>query len=49
MGATIYTKGAAEIMLGLCTNVLREDGSSAALEDEEKQRLLHAFERDGRR
>ena len=36
-------------MLGLCTKVLREDGSSAVLEDEEKQRLLQSFEADGRR
>ena len=36
-------------MLGLCKNVLHEDGSSAVLEDEEKRRLLHAFEQGGHR
>ena len=49
MCAKVFTKGAAEIVLSMCDNQLLPDGSVAPMPEEDKQRLLATFGRDGRR
>ena len=49
MRARMFTKGAAEIVLDLCTTGIAEDSSVTALEYEEKARLLGRFQQDGHR
>lgn len=49
MCAKAFTKGAAEIVLSMCDNQLLPDGSVAPMQEEDKQRLLASFGRDGRR
>ena len=48
-GARLYCKGAAEIVLRLCTRRLLPDGHTAELPIEEKQELLESFSADGNR
>lgn len=48
-GARLYCKGAAEIVLRLCTRRLLPDGCAAELPIEEKQELLESFSADGNR
>lgn len=49
MCAKVFTKGAAEIVLSMCDNQLLPDGSVAPMLEEDKQRLLASFGKDGRR
>ncbi|KAK9845411.1 hypothetical protein WJX81_005835 [Elliptochloris bilobata] len=48
-GARLYCKGAAEIVLRLCTRRLLPDGRAAELPIEEMQELLESFSTDGNR
>ena len=48
-GARLYCKGAAEIVLRLCTRRLLPDGQAMELPIEEKQELLESFSADGNR
>ncbi|DBA89907.1 TPA: hypothetical protein ACH3X2_004399 [Trebouxia sp. C0005] len=49
MCARLFTKGAAEIILDLCTTRIRDDSGVARITDEEKQQLLADFSQDGNR
>lgn len=49
MCARLFTKGAAEIILELCTLRVRDDSGVARLEQQEKQQLLDSFSQDGNR
>lgn len=46
---TVFTKGAAEIMLPLCDKSLRPDGSVQRLEEAERQQILTSLQKDGNR
>ena len=48
-GGRLYCKGAAEIVLRLCSRRLLPDGGAAELPIEEKQDLLESFSADGNR
>ena len=45
----VYTKGAAEIMLGLCDKSLQEDGSTRELAKSDRDHILSLFRNDGTR
>lgn len=47
--STIYSKGAAEIMLPLCNRVAQEDGSVATLSGAEGQKILEGVQKGGER
>ncbi len=49
MCARLFTKGAAEIILKLCTKRIRDDSGVARLTQEEKEQLLEDFSKDGNR
>ena len=49
MCARLFTKGAAEIILDLCTQRVRDDSGVTKLSQEEKDELLHNFSKDGNR
>ena len=49
MCARLFTKGAAEIILDLCTKRIRDDSGVAQITQEEKQQLLEDFSQDGNR
>ena len=49
MCARLFTKGAAEIILELCTLRVRDDSGVARLGQQEKQQLLDSFSQDGNR
>lgn len=49
MCARLFTKGAAEQILELCTRRIRDDSGVALLGPEEKQHLLDSFSHDGNR
>lgn len=49
MCARLFTKGAAEQILELCTRRIRDDSGVALLGPEEKQNLLDSFSHDGNR
>ncbi len=49
MCARLFTKGAAEIILDLCTKRIRDDSGVARITHEEKQQLLTDFSQDGNR
>lgn len=49
MCARLFTKGAAEQILELCTRRVRDDSGVALLGPEEKQQLLDSFSEDGNR
>lgn len=49
MCARLFTKGAAEQILQLCTRRIRDDSGVALLSPEEKQQLLDSFSQDGNR
>lgn len=49
MCARLFTKGAAEQILELCTRRIRDDSGVALLGLDEKQHLLDSFSRDGNR
>eukprot|EP01119_Soliformovum_irregulare_P015116 TRINITY_DN420_c0_g1_i1.p1 TRINITY_DN420_c0_g1~~TRINITY_DN420_c0_g1_i1.p1 ORF type:complete len:706 (-),score=251.71 TRINITY_DN420_c0_g1_i1:81-2198(-) len=43
-GYRLYTKGASEVVLDLCTEVLDADGDAVRLDDEEKAKLMRTIE-----
>jgi hypothetical protein len=45
----VYTKGAAELVLGLCNTRLSEDSSVVPLTKRESRDLLTSFSDDGHR
>lgn len=45
----MHTKGAAELMLGLCRQQLSADGSIVPLSEDEARAALAAMQRDGER
>jgi hypothetical protein len=47
--STIYSKGAAEIMLPLCDRVAQDDGSVATLSEEQGQQILEGIQKGGER
>ena len=49
MCARLFTKGAAEQIVQLCTKRIRDDSGVALLGHEEKQHLLASFSEDGNR
>lgn len=49
MCARLFTKGAAEQILELCTRRIRDDSGVALLGPDEKQHILDSFSRDGNR
>ena len=49
MCARLFTKGAAEQILELCTRRIRDDSGVALLGPDEKQHLLSSFSHDGNR
>lgn len=49
MCARLFTKGAAEIILDLCTKRVRDDSGVTKMSQEEKDELLQNFSQDGNR
>lgn len=49
MCARLFTKGAAEQILELCTRRVRDDSGVALLGPDEKQQILDSFNEDGNR